>query len=221
VSHRSDALVGLPSGALMRRTGPEGGPAVICVNGGVRRAVRGNWSASVAWLVRRLAPAQPPVGFYEVRYRIRSWTRLEMCVEDARAALAVVAGSGAGPVALLGYSMGGAVAIAAAGDPAVATVIGLAPWIPDDLGVETLAGRRVAVIHGSIDGAPFGVRPGESRRGVERMRAAGVEASYTLIRGALHAIALPGPGEAQIPLPRAAKWERLVGAEVDRLQAGA
>jgi hypothetical protein len=142
--------VPLASGAEMRRTGLEGAPAVLCLNGGVARALPGDWSTSVDWLVRRLAP-----------------------------------------------------------------------WIPDEVGVGGLAGRRVAVIQGSIDGRPFGVSPRHSRRAVERMRARGIEASYAVVRGGLHAIALPGPGDALLPLPRAGAWARLVGAELDRFQATA
>jgi dienelactone hydrolase len=206
----------------MRRTGPADGPAVLCLSGGVKRALRGNWSASVDWLVRDLAPRHPRLAFYEVRYRIRSWTRLQMCIEDARAALDAVAGSPPGRrVALLGYSMGGAEAIAVADDPAVTRVVGLAPWIPDEVGVETLAGRRVAVIHGAIDGRPFGVSPRESRRGVEWMRARGIEASYALVGGGLHALALPGPGGRPIPLPGAARWAALVDAVLSRFGAEA
>jgi pimeloyl-ACP methyl ester carboxylesterase len=205
----------------MRRTGPEGAPAVLCLNGGVKRALPGDWSSSVDWLVRRLAPALPGVAFYEVRYRVRSWTRLEMCIEDARAALAAIAPAGGRPVALLGYSMGGAVSLAVADDPAVTTFVGLAPWLPEELGVGGMAGRRVAVIHGAIDGRPFGVSPRESHRAVVRMRARGIEASYHVIRGALHAIALPAPGGGSIPLPRAREWQRLTAAEVDRFQAAA
>lgn len=207
----------------MRRTGPAGGAAVLCLNGGVRRALRGNWSASVDWLVRDLAPRHRRLAFYELRYRVRSWTRLQMCIADARAALGAVAGAGSPPgrpVALLGYSMGGAVAIAVAADPAVTTVVGLAPWIPDEIGLETLAGRRVAVIHGAIDGRPLGVPPRESRRGVERMRARGIDASYALVRGGLHAVALPGPGRP-IPLPGAARFAALVDAELRRFEAEA
>ncbi len=211
----------LASGAEMRRTGPEEGPAVVCLDGGVARARPGDWSASVDWLVRRLAAGRPGLAFYEVRYRVRSWKRLDMCVEDARAALDVVAASGERRVALLGYSMGGAVSLAVADDPSVTAFVGLAPWIPEEVGVEGLAGRHVAVIHGSIDGRPFGVSPRESRRAVERMRALGIEATYRLVRGGLHAIALPGPGDALVPLPRAGEWARLVGAELERFQAGA
>ncbi len=40
------------------------------------------------------------------------------------------------PIALLGFSMGGGIAIGVAGDPRVRGVIGLAPWVPDpDLAV--------------------------------------------------------------------------------------
>lgn len=206
----------------MRRTGPEDGPAVLCLNGGTGRDLEGDWSSSIDWLVRRLAPRFPELAFYEVRYRIRSWKRLEMCIEDARAALEAVGEAGTTRAALLGYSMGGAVCLAVADDPLVTTVIGLAPWLPREIGVEGLAGRRVAVIHGSVDGRVFfGVSPAESRRGVERMRALGVDASYTLIGGGFHAMALRGPGDRLIALPRAGEWARLVGAELHRFQAEA
>ena len=211
----------LGTGAAMRRTGPEDAPAVLCLNGGIKRASPGEWSTSVDWLVRRLAPARPRLAFYEVRYRIRSWRHLDMCIEDARAALDAVNGGGGRPIALLGYSMGGAVSLAVAGHPSVSAFIGLAPWLPAEMGVEGLVGRRAAVIHGSVDMGPFGVSPRESRRGVERMRALGIAASYHLIWGATHVIALPGPRRTQIPLPRAAEWRRLVGDEVDRFQAEA
>lgn len=205
----------------MRRTGPAGAPAVLCLNGGVRRTLPGDWSTSVDWLVGRLAPEHPGLAFYEVRYRIRSWTRLEMCIEDAAAALDAVAADGAPRVALLGYSMGGAVSLGVGAGAAVTTFIGLAPWLPSEMGVESMAGRRVVVLHGSIDGRPFGVSPRQSLRGVERMRALGIDAAYHLIPGGLHALALPGPGGGFVALPRAGEWERLVGVEVGRFQAEA
>jgi hypothetical protein len=101
----------LASGAEMRVTGPTERAAVVCVDGGQGGEVEGTWSASVEWLVRRLAPRFPELAFSEVKYRIKSWKRLDWCVEDARAAIRE---TGAPRTVLLGFSMGGAVAIRAA-----------------------------------------------------------------------------------------------------------
>jgi hypothetical protein len=112
--------------------------------------------------------------------------------------------------------MGGAVAITAADEPSVERVLGLAPWIPDRLGLEPLRGRRFDVLHGSLDrwlpGIP-GVSPALSRRGFERARAAGVVGSYELIPGASHAIAVRLGGRP-VPLPRAWAWARRVEAQL-------
>jgi pimeloyl-ACP methyl ester carboxylesterase len=208
----------LTSGGEVRVTGPVDRGAVICVNGGQRGDVPGTWSASIEWLVRRLAPEFPQLGFAEVRYRIKSWKRLESCVADA---LAAVEATAAPHALLLGFSMGGAVAIKAAAEPSVETVVGLAPWIPDRLELDTLRGRRFTVIHGMLDswlpGVP-GVSPASSRRGYERARSLGVSGDYTLIPGALHGIALRVSGDRLLPLPRAGTWARLVAAELGLFQ---
>jgi pimeloyl-ACP methyl ester carboxylesterase len=166
----------LSTGAEMRMTNPLDDLAVVCVNGGQGGDVEGTWSASIEWLVRRLAPDFPRLAFAEVRFRIKSWNRLGMCVEDAQSSLAAVSRAGARRALLLGFSMGGAVAIGAAGHPSVSTVVGLAPWIPDRLDLSGLAGRRLAVFHGMLDryipGIP-GVSPSNSRRGFERARRLG------------------------------------------------
>jgi dienelactone hydrolase len=171
------------------------------------------------WIVGRLAPAFPRLAFHEVRYRTKSWNRLDSCIEDGLAALDAVAGDGR-PALLIGFSMGGAVAIGSAGHPAVTAVVGLAPWIPDRLPVDGLRGRRLAVIQGSLDGGIPGVpgiSPRSSRHGYERVLAAGVPATYRLIRGAFHPIALRFGGRP-VPAPRARTWARLVAAEVERFQ---
>ena len=141
----------LATGAEARVTSPGGIRAVVCVNGGTGREVAGTWSSTLEWLVLRLAPEFPGLAFVEVRYRVKSWKQLPSCIDDCRAAVALAADGGAGEIALLGFSMGGAVAIAVADDPRVTTVIGLAPWIPDRLDVSTLDGRRLAIVHGSLD----------------------------------------------------------------------
>jgi len=194
-----------------------GGPlAVVCVNGGQGAEVPGTWSATLEWLVRRLAPEHPGLRFGEVRYRIKSWKRLDWCIEDARAAVEELGGE---RTLLLGFSMGGAVSIAAADEPSVEVVLGLGPWIPDRLDVSPLHGKRLVVIHGALDrwlpGIP-GVSPTSSRRGFERAVAAGADGTYTTIPGAVHGIAVRSPSGRVVPLPRARRWAELIGTELAR-----
>jgi pimeloyl-ACP methyl ester carboxylesterase len=200
----------------MRLTGPVDERAVVCLSGGQAREVEGTWGASIEWLVRTLAPRLPDLGFVEVRYRVKSWRRFESCVEDARAAVEEV---GAARTLFLGFSMGGAVCIAVANEPAVEEVVGLAPWIPDQLDVSTLRGKRLTVLHGALDrsipGIP-GVSASLSRRGFDRARERGAEGRYVLIPGAVHGIALRVPGGRLVPLPRAERWTLLVEDELRR-----
>jgi dienelactone hydrolase len=212
--------VRLATGAELRVTGAVGERAVVCVSGGRQRETPGKWGASVEWLVRELAPRLPGLAFAEVRYRNSSWRRLESCVEDARAAVFEV---GAPRVALIGFSMGGAVSIAVAAEPKVAEVIGLAPWIPEQLDVSSLRGKRLTVFQGSLDrwfpGIP-GVSPAHSRAGFDRARERGAEGRYVIVPGGLHGIALRAPGGRLVALPRADRWGELVEEELRRFAAG-
>jgi dienelactone hydrolase len=212
--------VKLATGAEMRVTGRVDECAVVCVNGGQSREVEGTWSASVEWLVNTLAPRLPELGFAEVRYRVKSWRRLESCVEDARAAVEDV---GAARVMLLGFSMGGAVSVAIANEPVVEGVVGLAPWIPDQLDVTPLRRKRLAVFHGGLDrwlpGIP-GVSASHSRRGYERARERGAEGRYALIPGAVHGVALRTPWGALVSLPKADRWAELVEEELRLFVSG-
>ena len=206
----------LATGAEVRVTGPTTRCAVVCMNGGQAREVEGTWSASIEWLIRRLSTRLPEIAFAEVRYRVKSWKRLESCFEDARAAVREV---GAPRTLLLGFSMGGAVSIGIADEPGVEGVIGLAPWIPEQLDVSRLHGKRLSVFHGALDrwlpGIP-GVSAGHSRKGFERARARGADGRYVLIPGGLHGLALRSPRGRLITLPRADRWAELVEEEVRR-----
>ena len=186
------------------------------MNGGRAAQVPGTWSASLEWLVARLAPRLPACRFAEVRYRVKSWNRLHECIDDARAAIDAVERE---HVVLLGFSMGGAVAVACAGDARVESVIGLAPWLFDRLDVSPLRGKRLRVVHGALDrafpGVP-GVARSLSRRGYVGALAAGATGEYSTIRGAAHAIALRAPTGTPVPLPRARAWARLVAEELER-----
>jgi pimeloyl-ACP methyl ester carboxylesterase len=189
------------------------------VNGGSGADVPGTWSASLEWLVERLAPQFPELEFVEVRFRIKSWRRLDECAQDALAAIEL---SGAQRTALLGFSMGGAVAIKVAHHPSVEAIVGLAPWIPDRLELESLRGKRLAVVHGRLDrylpGLP-GVSAASARRGCKRALAAGATGDYTPIPGGLHGVAVRSLWGKPVPLPRARRWAQLVGEELRRFQA--
>ena len=207
----------LRTGAEFRLTGAVRDRAVVLVNGGSGRDVPGTWSASLEWLVRRVAPRFPELAFLEVRFRIKSWHRLDMCADDALAATEEAVAAGAREVLLLGFSMGGAVAIKAAAHPAVTAVLGLAPWIPERLPLSTLRGRRLVVVHGALDrylpGIP-GVSPASSRRGFERARAQGVDGTYTLVTGGIHPIAVRAPWGAALAMPRARRWAEVIASEL-------
>ena len=198
----------------MRISGTPGPLAAVCANGGQAAEVPGTWSASIEWLVGRLVPRFPALRFAELRYRVKSWNRLDLCVEDLRAAIDATGGE---RTVLVGFSMGGAVAVAAAEHPSVVGVLGLAPWLPDKLDLSPLAGRRLAVLHGALDrwlpGIP-GVSPASSRQGFERARKLGVSGSYTVIPGAVHGMALRAPWGSLVPLPRAGRWAELVANEL-------
>ena len=211
----------LASGAHVRRTGPRDGLPVVCLSGGSAGVVTGDWGGSIELLVGRLARRFPGMRFHEVRYRIKSWNRLEMCIEDAHAALDAAADPRGRRTLLIGFSMGGAVAIGAAAHPTVGAVVGLAPWIPERLPVDTLWGRRLAVVQGSLDGwlpGVPGISPASSRAGYERVASTGVPATYELLRGAIHPIALRAPWGALVPMPRAGAWEERVAEQLERFR---
>ncbi|HEU0247818.1 MAG TPA: hypothetical protein VFR38_12100 [Gaiellaceae bacterium] len=201
-------------------TGPADRYAVVCVNGGQAREVEGTWSASIEWLVGRLSTRLPEIAFAEVRYRVKSWKRLDWCFEDARAAVRDVR---APRTMLLGFSMGGAVSIGIADEPGVEGVLGLAPWIPAELDVSRLHGKRLTVFHGALDrwlpGIP-GVSAGNSRKGFDRAHARGADGRYVLIRGGVHGLALRSPWGSLVALPRAERWAELVEEELRRFARG-
>jgi pimeloyl-ACP methyl ester carboxylesterase len=216
-------IVALATGAEARLRN-EGAPfAAVLVNGGTAKAVPGTWSATSELLADELGPRFPDVELVEVRYRVKSWHELPSCIADARAALRLVEADGARSTLLVGFSMGGAVSIGAAVEPGVVGVLGLAPWIPDRLGLEGLAGKRLDVVHGSWDrflpGVP-GVTATSSRRGYDRARALGARGTYTLIPRGLHGAALRRRSGELVRLPRWRTWVELTAARLAALHGG-
>jgi dienelactone hydrolase len=188
--------------------GPVDGRVAILFGGGVSASVPGVWNASLEWLADELEPRHPELGMLELRYRVRSWRQMGSCIEDGAAAIDAAVAAGARELVLIGFSMGGAVAVSVAGHPRVDQVIGLAPWLSDRLDLSPLRGRRLDVLHGSLDrwfpGVP-GVPASLSKRSAERARALGVPVSYHLVRGGVHGIAAR-TRFGLVRFPRAHEW---------------
>jgi pimeloyl-ACP methyl ester carboxylesterase len=218
----SPYVVSLETGADVRIRNERAPHAVVLVNGGTARAEPGTWSATSELLARELAPGAPDVAFLEVRYRVKTWHEIESCAADTRAALDLAVSRGAGPVLLIGFSMGGAVSAMVAGHGAVAAVLGLAPWFPPQLSLDALRGKRLDVVHGAWDrhlpGIP-GVTPGSSRAGFDRAVALGAFGTYMLIPRGLHGCALRRPSGRLARLPRWRAWVDATRTAVDRYRA--
>ncbi|MEV7085244.1 alpha/beta fold hydrolase [Streptomyces sp. NPDC093085] len=140
-----------------------------------------------------------------VRYRYRGWNggRAD-AARDARRALDELEQLvGPVPVVLVGHSMGGRAALAAAANEQVTGVVGLAPWCPPEDPVDHLAGRRVVLLHSDHDRV---TDPRESVALAARARAAGAEACAVLLPGGDHAM-----------VRRAGVWHRLATASVTAL----
>lgn len=88
-----------------------------------------------------------------LRNSVRGWNGADMSpLQDARWALQLVREQHPDvPVFLVGHSMGGRTALAAADDPQVAAVVALAPWLDPASPTAGVAGRRVLIVHGTLD----------------------------------------------------------------------
>lgn len=162
----------------------------------------GSW-VRMALMQRSLARSvrRRGVSLWLLRNRVRGWNELAGHepdpVRDARGALAVA--RAALPdvrVALVGHSMGGRTACAAAGERSVVGVCALAPWLPTGSSVTPLVGKVLVVAHSSTDER---TSPQASRDFVARAQEAGSEATY---------VDVPDGGHAM--LRRWRTWDRVV-----------
>ena len=153
--------------------------------------------------------AKHGIAVWTLRYELRGWNGEQMApVPDARWALEEIRRRhGELPVALVGHSMGGRIAMRVADDASVVGVVALAPWLPDGEPVDAIAGRRALVVHGTLDRV---TSPAASRHFAERARAAGATVDYVALRGETHAMLL-----------RARTWHRLTTSFVLDVLAGA
>ncbi|GAA1945804.1 alpha/beta hydrolase [Streptomyces durmitorensis] len=150
----------------------------------------------------RRSTSQDAVLLGRVRYRFRGWNgERQDAAQDARRALRELELlAGEVPTVLVGHSMGARAALAAAGDPLVRGVVGLAPWCPAGEPVAHLRGRRVVLLHGDKDRT---TDPRSSLDFAARAGAAGADAATVLMCGSGHAM-----------LRRATAWHDLTGRAV-------
>ncbi|MFB7865347.1 MULTISPECIES: alpha/beta hydrolase [unclassified Streptomyces] len=166
------ALVG-PAGTRTPRLGrPVGASNPVTEAGGVvlllpdgepvsgrRASVRAH--ATALPLGRQLVRAGREDGLvaHVVRYRGRGWngTDAQLAADASWAVAEAVRRYGDVPVCLVGRGMGARAALRAGGDAAVAAVLAVAPWLPEDdraaepEPVRQLVGRRVLIVHGTND----------------------------------------------------------------------
>jgi alpha/beta superfamily hydrolase len=180
----------MPLAALTWDARPQrAGAVVLVMHGGAIEGFEPNhpWSHNVARLVpfaRALKKVPGPLAVARLRFRVRGWNG-DMPVADARWAVRQIRETYPdAPIALVGHSMGGRVAMHVGEDDGVRLVIGLAPWIepsdpiPGD-------GRRTVLIHGDRDVICALSR---SRERVEKMQADGLDASLVRVARSDHAM---------------------------------
>jgi pimeloyl-ACP methyl ester carboxylesterase len=146
-----------PELASFNRT-PDVGAVALVLPGGAERSHGRYWrfiDVPLRGVCRRMADAGAAHGLavHLLRYRYRGWNGAAAdTAADTRWALARLGEAyGPVPVALVGNSLGGRAAFWVAGEPAVAAVVGIAPWLPAGDPVDQLAGRKVLILHGDRD----------------------------------------------------------------------
>lgn len=150
-------------------------------------------------LARRVHADVAPrgVAVWMLRYSVQGWNGDDASpVADARWALDEMRRRDAGPVVLVGHSMGGRTAFRVAGAEDVVGVVALAPWLPPGEPLGEVSGRRVVIAHGTLDTR---TDPRLSRKYASDVFGIAHHVRHVDVEGDSHAL-----------LRRAAEWERLV-----------
>ena len=101
-------------------------------------------------------------------------------MHDARWALDVVRREQPGlPIALVGHSMGGRVALRLAGDDGVTALVGLAPWVHASDEPHGGPGLSALLLHGSLDRT---TDPRATEQMAAQLRARGADATYRPVK---------------------------------------
>lgn len=166
---------------------------VLVLHGGQESSLRAvRWSDPAVLRMWPVAKSTAHAGgerlaVARLRYAVRGWNGPAASpLVDTRAALDDVGRRYPGrPIALVGHSMGGRVALALAGDERVRHVVGLAPWVEEGDPVRPHPGLRLLVVHGMADRV---TSPTASRRLVESLQPSALVASFVGLRAEGHAM---------------------------------
>jgi alpha-beta hydrolase superfamily lysophospholipase len=122
---------------------------------------------------------------WSLRNSVRGWNGPDMSpVQDARWALRQIEEQHPGvPVFLVGHSMGGLTAVCAAGHPQVDAVVALAPWLSPQTPTTAVAGRKVLIVHGTLD---RWTSPSQSLAFARRASGKAASMQYVALKGAGH-----------------------------------
>ncbi len=207
VQHRTAAaLLGADGGdgAELRGHVPdEPRGVVLLLHGGAEsgRSVVGWWTLAVLRMVpfglaitRR---SRTDLAVLRLKYRVAGWNGARQDpVHDARWALSRIRRVLPGrPIALVGHSMGGRVALHLACEPDVVAVAALAPWVETDSRGPRV-GTKVLLVHGSSDRVTDPRRTGIL---AERLARSGVDVQHVSVEGGDHPM-----------LRQAGRWHDLV-----------
>lgn len=122
---------------------------------------------------------------WSLRNSVRGWNgALTSPLHDARWALRQIEEQHPGvPVFLVGHSMGGLTAVRAATHPQVDAVVALAPWFTPETPASAVAGRKVLIVHGTLD---RWTSPAQSLAFARRAAGDAAAMQYVALKGAGH-----------------------------------
>lgn len=131
------------------------------------------------------AGRQHGLAVWSLRNSVRGWNGAdESPLQDARWALGRISSEHPGvPVFLVGHSMGGLTAVHAADHPQVEAVVALAPWLTPGTPVAGVAGRKVLIVHGTLD---RWTSPAASLLFARRASGDAASMQYVALKGAGH-----------------------------------
>ncbi len=187
------------SGPELRGTRPPGARGVVLLlhGGGEVGRREMTWRSSAVLRMRPFAAAIERAGrgalaVVRLKNAVFGWNDDETSpVHDARWALDVVRREEPGlPIALVGHSMGGRVALRLAGDEGVTALVGLAPWVHPSDDPHGGPGLSALLLHGSLDRT---TDPRATERMAGEMRARGADATYRRVKSSGHAMVLRAP----------------------------